>query len=194
MQLMGNGACTIAEDDLDRASATCILSCNLYCFKQNAGHLCFPTCWLCMDYASRMSVALLYVFGLPNSSAICKPGPVKVAHFVRAGFMLDDPPPPHPLALLPSLSLCLTNNLSLLPLFLSAQPCTQASGAGDGQPGSSGLRQPSLSWPASEPVVGVPSNTPLVVHPDGDHAPAMFAGVGCECKASGPFQCFVDVQ
>eukprot|EP00884_Botryococcus_braunii_P010929 jgi/Botrbrau1/19838/Bobra.0124s0075.1 len=40
----------------------------------------------------------------------------------------------------------------------------------------------SLQWTLSEPVVGVPSDVPLVIHPDGNHAPAMVVGVGCECK------------
>jgi hypothetical protein len=46
-----------------------------------------------------------------------------------------------------------------------------------------------LQWMTTEPVVGVPSNIPLVIHPDGNHAPAMVVGVGCECKVSQSAAC-----
>ncbi|KAK9847454.1 hypothetical protein WJX84_008621 [Apatococcus fuscideae] len=35
---------------------------------------------------------------------------------------------------------------------------------------------------SSNPVLGIPTGSPLVMHPDGAETPAFVSGVGCECK------------
>ncbi len=45
-----------------------------------------------------------------------------------------------------------------------------------------GLPSSSGTGPRAEPVLGIPSGSPVIIHPDGAASPALVSSIGCECK------------